>query len=75
MAGVVDNTGVLWMATYGTGVWRYDGKDATRYPVKDGENEITLFTIARDNRGDLWLGTHTAGAWKFNGKAFEKFKP
>ncbi|HWB02198.1 MAG TPA: two-component regulator propeller domain-containing protein [Verrucomicrobiales bacterium] len=75
MSSVVDNTGVLWMATYGTGVWRYDGKDATRYPVKDGENEITLFTIARDNRGDLWLGTHTAGAWKFNGKAFEKFKP
>lgn len=63
------------MATYGTGAWRHDGKDATRYPVKDGEKEITLFTIVRDNRGDLWLGTHTAGAWKFNGKAFEKFKP
>lgn len=75
MSAVVDNAGELWMATYGTGVWRYDGKDATRYPVKDGDKDITLYTISKDNQGVLWLGTHTAGAYKFNGKAFEKFKP
>ena len=75
MSSVVGNDGVLWMATYGDGVWRYDGKDVTRYPVKDGEKDITLYTISKDNQGVLWLGTHTAGAYKFNGKAFEKFKP
>ena len=68
-------TGVLWMATYGYGVWRYDGEKVTRYPVKDGDKEITLFSIYKDNRGDLWLGTHEAGAYKFNGKTFEKFRP
>lgn len=75
MSGVVGDDGALWMATYGTGVWRYDGKDATRYPVKDGEKDITLFTISKDNKGVLWLGTHAAGPYKFNGKTFEKFKP
>jgi hypothetical protein len=63
------------MATYGVGVWRYDGEKVTHYPVKDGAKAITVFAIYKDNRGDLWLGTHEAGAYKFNGKSFEKFKP
>ena len=75
ISSVVDSAGVLWMATYGDGVWRHDGKDATRYPVKDGDKDITLYAISKDIRGVLWLGTHTAGAYKFNGKTFEKFKP
>lgn len=75
ISAVVDRDGVLWMATYGDGVWRYDGKDVTRFPVTDGGKQITLFTIGKDNRGDLWLGTHAAGPYKFNGKTFEKFTP
>ena len=42
---------------------------------KDGDKDITLFSISKDNQGVLWLGTHTAGPYKFNGKSFEKFKP
>lgn len=75
MSSVVDKDGAMWMATYGTGVWRYDGKSVTYYPVKDGEKAITLFTIHKDTRGVLWLGTQSAGAYKFNGKTFEKFRP
>lgn len=75
ISAVVDNAGVLWMATYGDGVWRYDGKEVTRYAVKDGDKDITVFTISKDNQGVLWLGTHAAGPYKFSGKAFEKFKP
>jgi ligand-binding sensor domain-containing protein len=75
MSSAVDSTGALWMATYGGGVWRYDGKDITHYPVKDGDTAITLFSIHKDNQGVMWLGTHSAGAYKFNGKTFEKFRP
>jgi len=75
ISSVVDNAGVLWMATYGDGVWRYDGKTATRYPVKDGDQDITLFTIRKDTQGGLWLGTHGAGPYKLNGNTFEKFRP
>ena len=75
MSSTVDSTGALWMATYGEGVWRYDGKSMTHYPVKDGDKAITLFTIHKDTQGVMWLGTHSAGAYKFNGKSFEKFQP
>lgn len=75
MSSTVDSTGALWMATYGGGVWRYDGKSITHFPVKDGYKAITLFTIHKDNQGVMWVGTHSGGAYKFNGKKFEKLRP
>ena len=72
---VADNQQDLWMAPYAGGVWRYDGKSLTHYPVKDGTQDANMFSIYKDNRGDLWLGTPKAGAYKFNGKSFEKFRP
>ena len=74
MSSTMDNTGALWMATLHDGVWRYDGKSTTHYPVKDGDKAITLFSIHQDNQGVLWLGTQSAGAYKFNGQSFEKFR-
>lgn len=70
-----DNNGDLWMAPYAGGVWKYDGKNVTHYPMKFGDDEITMFTIYKDNHGDLWVGTHKHGAYKFNGKTFERFAP
>jgi ligand-binding sensor domain-containing protein len=75
MSVIEDDKGTLWMATYGEGVWRYDGQSMTRFPVKDGEKDVRLFSMTRDNHGTLWLGTPDAGAYRFNGKAFERFKP
>lgn len=68
-----DHDGVLWIVTWGGGVYRYDGTGLSHYPVRDGEETITLFSIYKDNQGGLWLGTHEAGAYTFNGKTFEKF--
>ncbi len=73
MSAIQDNEGDLWMVTYEQGVWRYNGKDITHYPVKDGSRDISLFSIYKDKQGDIWLGTHEAGAYKFNGNTFEKF--
>jgi hypothetical protein len=70
-----DQKGKLWMVTYSEGVYSYDGKNLIHYPVKDGDRDITLYTIYKDNQGTLWLGTHETGAYKFNGESFEKFKP
>ena len=65
----------LWMATYNQGVWRYNGKQVTHYPVKFNDKTITVFSIYKDNNSELWLGTHETGAYKFNGKTFERFRP
>lgn len=70
-----DDNRDLWMAPYAGGVWRYDGKQVTHYPMKVGDAEITMFSIYKDNRGDIWVGTHENGAYKLNGKTFERFKP
>lgn len=75
MSSTVDNHGTLWMATYGRGVWRYDGKGMTQYPVRKDGNRITLFSISKDNRGVLWLGTQDSGVYRFNGKEFVEFTP
>jgi ligand-binding sensor domain-containing protein len=69
-----DNQGDLWMAPYAGGVWKYDGKTVTHYPMKRGGEDFTMFTIYKDNHGGLWVGTHENGAYRFNGKTFERFK-
>ncbi len=74
MSTVKDAAGDLWMATYGAGVWRYDGKTLTSYPVLVDGKPITVYSIYRDRQDGLWLGTHDHGVCKFNGKAFEKVK-
>lgn len=70
-----DNAGDLWMATLGAGVWRYDGKTLTNYPVIVDGAQISVFSIYCDRVGGLWLGTHEHGVFKFNGTAFEGFRP
>ena len=65
----------LWMSTYGGGAWRYDGKEMTQYPVKDGDKNALLVSVYKDNQGGLWLGTQESGVYKFNGKTFEKWRP
>jgi hypothetical protein len=63
------------LATYGAGVWRYDGQNLTSYPVLDGDKTALLFSIFEDHAGVLWLGSTEAGAYRFDGQAFERFKP
>jgi hypothetical protein len=63
------------MAPWSGGVWRWDGKTLTHYPVKEGARDVKMVGIFQDRRGDLWLGTQESGAYKFNGQSFEPFKP
>ncbi len=70
---VEDRTGNMWMQTYLEGIWRYDGKNAIQYLVKDGTKDVKVISMYKDSHGDLWLGTDGTGVYKFNGKTFEKF--
>jgi len=72
---IEDNQRNLWMSTYQSGVWKYDGMNMTLYPVMEGTENIKIISIYKDKNGNLWLGTQEAGAYKFNGKTFEKFRP
>lgn len=73
LSATTDAAGNLWIVTYNAGVWRYDGKTLSHYPVTKGDKAITLFSVYKDKQGALWLGTHEEGVYKFNGKTFERF--
>lgn len=75
MSSVWDKEDVLWMATLGAGVWRYDGAKVTHFPVEHDDKPIWIYSIYRDRQDALWLGTHEHGVYKFNGSTFEKFQP
>lgn len=75
LSAVADAKGQLWLATYRSGVWRFDGSKTTRYPVMDGTKETTVWSISLDKQDTPWVATHSAGVYKFNGKTFEKFRP
>jgi ligand-binding sensor domain-containing protein len=75
MSVLEDGDGKLWVAALRAGVFKYDGKRKTNYPVKDGAAAVDVFAVYKDNRGDIWLGTNNGGAYRFNGTAFEKWGP
>lgn len=69
-----DDNRDLWMAPYGGGVWKYDGKNVTHYPMQNGAEQILMISIYKDNGGQVWVGTQEAGAYRFTGKGFERFR-
>ena len=72
---VADQDGNLWMATYGEGVWRYDGHAITHFPIVEDGAVVLLFTIAKDRGGRLWLASHEHGPYLFDGERFVRFTP
>jgi ligand-binding sensor domain-containing protein len=68
-----DDDNNLWIATYLHGVWKFDGKEISHYPIQVNAQNIPIYRLYKDNTGVIWLGTHENGAFKFNGKTFEKF--
>lgn len=69
-----DAKGDLWMCSYSDGVWKWDGKTYTQYPIldKDG-NPVLLFSLYKDRSGTIWAGSHNAGTYRFDGTIFKKF--
>jgi ligand-binding sensor domain-containing protein len=73
-AALKDRNGDLWLTTLGAGVWRYDGKRMTHYPVTHDGAPIWVYSIYSDREDVLWLGTHEHGVYKLNGKVFERVR-
>ena len=53
--GLADKSGNLWFAT-SEGVYRYDGKLFTKYPVMDGLLADHANCLLQDKAGNLWFG-------------------
>ncbi len=73
-SGIVDTEGNLWMTTFKSGVWKYDGKKLSSFKINKGKKKVLLVSIYQDKSGILWLGTDNDGIYKQVGNSFEKFE-
>lgn len=68
----IDDDGIIWMATQGGGLKRFDTKHEqfVVYRHEEGnENSISgndLWAIDEDQEGNLWIGTWSEGLNRFN---------
>jgi ligand-binding sensor domain-containing protein len=74
-SGVASENGDLWMTTYSSDIWKYDGEELLKFQVIDGNTDVSVLTIYQDNQGVIWVGTQNSGVFRFNGTSFDKFNP
>jgi len=53
-----DPDGVMWFATEGGGISRYDGKEFKNFTTKDGLAGNAVWVIHRDPDGVMWFGAY-----------------
>ncbi len=68
-----DSKGYLWLATFGSGLVKFDGKAFTTYSEKDGLTNTLMRGFAEDKNGDIWVGTLGGGAYRFDGQKLIPF--
>ncbi len=67
-----DRRGNLWLATYGSGVYFYDGKSFQHFTTKEGLANNYVSTIYEDKTGHIWFGTNGAVS-RYDGTSFQNF--
>ncbi len=68
-----DADGNLWFGSYGSGLWRFDGKIITHFTTTNGLPSNTVKSIYKDKRGKLWFGIGRGTVYGFNATGFERF--
>ena len=46
-----------WIATYGSGAYKYDGKTLTKYDSDNGLGDDYVYTMSEPSPGNIWMGT------------------
>lgn len=52
-----DRDGNLWIATYGEGLYYWNGKRLYNFSVDDGLSGTDVYTISADQQGRIWAAT------------------
>ena len=73
---IQDQTGLIWIATYGEGLYQYNGTDLKVYRHKANDstslNSSIIHTVFLDSKHQLWVGTEQ-GLHIYD-KTFDNFK-
>ena len=76
-----DSKGNLWIANNGSGVLKYNGKEAINFTSKQkltkedtkGNSLERAYSIGEDAEGNIWIGTVESGVWKYDGNSVKNF--
>ncbi len=75
VAGIMeDKSGVIWFASSGSGVYRYDGNSITNITAKEGLGNNYAGGMAQDKDGNMWF-TMKNGFCKYDGITFTEYLP
>jgi ligand-binding sensor domain-containing protein/serine phosphatase RsbU (regulator of sigma subunit) len=70
---VEDKNHNIWVASYGSGVFKITGDKITNYNVKTGFISDNILTLFEDSKGNIWIGTKDAGVVKYDGAKFTDY--
>jgi hypothetical protein len=68
-----DSNHNIWIATYGGGVNRFDGKAFYHITTKEGLSTNETFIVLQDRTGNIWIGGRKGGVNKFNDANFRHY--
>jgi ligand-binding sensor domain-containing protein/serine phosphatase RsbU (regulator of sigma subunit) len=70
---IEDKNGEIWIASFGSGVFRFKGDEMKVYNRANGFLSDNIFTVFEDSKSNIWIGTNDEGVIKFNGKEFKNY--
>ncbi|MDH5397694.1 MAG: ATP-binding protein [Cyclobacteriaceae bacterium] len=70
---IEDRAGNLWMATWGGGAIKYDGRAFTHYTMKEGLSDNYLWMVREDKAGNIWFCTQSGGVNRYDGENITHF--
>ncbi|MDN3690656.1 two-component regulator propeller domain-containing protein [Cyclobacterium jeungdonense] len=70
---LTDQSGTLWIGTYQSGLYKYDGKNFTQFEAAPGNpaalQDNNVWKIFEDSAGRLWVGTLREGLFLMDRKS------
>ena len=70
---IEDRNGIIWFATDGNGIFKYNNGNFTHLTTKNGLVDNNTADISEDSQGNIWIGTFYGGVSKFDGNTYTNF--
>ncbi len=76
-----DKSGEIWIGTWDSGVYKYDGRNFTHFKGKNGLDHSLVGVMYEDRTGNIWFGTGAkngniyqgSGAFRYDGKSLTQY--